>query len=220
MSDRLALWAAKLNELEIGRFVPDGNAIIYSGISREEGEIEIIRSDRDGVRYSVLFFDNTWGWTDPIPRFILFSLPEPNPAANSVAFPYSYSSSPTNISYSSSPPNIFFEERLLETWLLTAAVGTAIGWRLLGRKHILSLSLTHGVFISKPYAHTSPYKWEINIPFFSINTNPANYDVILVILFFGKEPHQWWDYRLKFRPRDLVSLGPEGISRLITLATL
>jgi hypothetical protein len=216
MSDRLALWAAKLNELEIGRFVPDGNAIIYKGINREEGEIEIIRSDGDGVHYSVLFFDNTWGWTEPIPRFILFSLSEPNPAANSVASPYSYSSFPTNISYSYS----FLEEGLLETWLLTAAVGTAIGWRLLGRKHILSLSTTHGAFISNPYAHTSPYKWEINIPFFSMNTNPANYDVILVILIFGKEPHQGWDYRLKFRPRDLVSLGPDGIDRLITLATI
>jgi hypothetical protein len=147
MSDRLSLWAAKLNELEIGRFVPDGNAIIYKGVNGEGGGIEIIRSDGDGVHYSVLFFDNAWGWTDPTPRFFLFSLAESDQAADLVTFPYSHSFSTMDRG-----------KRSLETWLLTAAVGTAIGWKLLGRKHILSLSLTHGAFISNPFAHTSPYK--------------------------------------------------------------
>jgi hypothetical protein len=209
MSDRLSLWAAKLNELEIGKFVPDGNAIIYSGISREEDEIEIIRSEGDGVHYFVFFLDNSCGWTDPTPRFLLFSLAESDRAADLVTLPYSYSFSTMDS-----------EKRSLETRLLTLAAGTAIGWELLGRKHILSLSLTHGAFISNPYAHTSPYKWEINIPFFSMNTIPANYNVILVISFHSKDRRLRWDYRLKFRPRDLVSLGPEGIDRLITLATL
>jgi hypothetical protein len=152
MSDRLALWAAKLNELEIGRFVPDGNAIIYNGISREEDKIEIIRSEGDGVHYFVLFFD---GWPDPTPRFFLFSLAESDRTADWVTVSYSYSDS---------------EKGSLETWLLTSAVGTAIGWELLGRKHILSLSLTHGVFVGNdPYMLARPCKWEINIPFFSVN---------------------------------------------------
>ncbi len=209
MSDRLALWAAKLNELEIGRFVPAGNAIIYSGISREGDEIEIIRSDGDGVRYSVLFLDNSCGQADPIPRFLLFSLAQSDRAFDLVTFPYPHSFS-----------TMGNEKGSLETWLLTSAVGTAIGWELLGRKHILSLSLTHGAFISNLYAHTSLYKWEINIPFFSKDTNPADYNVILVISLFSKDRHYRWDYRLKFRPRNLVSLGYEGIARLITLVTL
>jgi len=202
MSDKLALWAAKLNELEIGRFVPEGNSIIYSGISREKDEIEIIRSEGDGVHYFVLFFD---GWPDAIPRFFLFSLAESDRTADLVTVSYSYSDS---------------EKGSLETWLLTSAVGTAIGWELLGRKHILSLSLTHGAFISNPYAHDRPYKWEINIPFFSMNTIPADYNVILVISLVSKDQHLRWGYRLKFRPQNLVSLGHEGISRLIALATL
>jgi hypothetical protein len=206
MSDRLALWAAKLNELEIGRFVPNGNAITYMGMRGKKEGIEIIRSDGDGVHYSVLFLDNSYGWTDPIPHFFLFSLAESDRAADLVNS-YSFST-------------VDSERGSLETWLLTSAVGTAIGWELLGRKHILSLSLTHGASISNPCAHTSPYKWEINVPFFSTNTNPANYNVILVISFFNKDHHQRWDYRLKFRPRDLVPLGSEGINRLITLATL
>jgi hypothetical protein len=213
MSDKLALWAAKLNELEIGRFVPAGNAIIYSGTGEEE--IEIIHSKGDGVHYSVLCLGNTVDWPDPIPRFILFSLSESDQDTNSVIFPHPYSpflfSPLTNI-----------RKRPLETWLLTAAVGTAIGWELLGRKHTVALSLIHGAFISSPYPCPSPYEWEINVPFFSVNTNPANYNVTLVILFFdkGKKPHQCWDYRLKLPPRDLVSLGYDGINRLITLATL
>jgi hypothetical protein len=207
--DRLSLWAAKLNELEIGRFVPDGNTIIYSGISREGDEIEIIRSEGDDVHYFVLCLDNSCGRADPTPSFLLFSLAESDRAADLVTFPYLHSS-----------PTMDGEKGSLETWLLTLAVGTAIGWELLGRKHILSFSLTHGVFISNPFAHTSPYKWEINIPFFSMNTIPANYSVILVFSFFSKDQHLRWDYQLKFRPRNLVLLGHEGISRLIALATL
>jgi hypothetical protein len=58
------------------------------------------------------------------------------------------------------------------------------------------------------------------IRLFSMNTDPASYNVSLVISFFSKDRHYRWDYRLKFRPRNLVSLGYEGIARLITLATL
>jgi hypothetical protein len=194
MSDKLALWAAKLNELEIGWFVLDGDAIVY------DGRMTVIRSD--GVCYSVFCWDNNWGWSaEPPPLAFVFYLPDG--AGGSVNSPADLGGKP------------------LETWLLTTAVATALGWKLLDKHYRLHLSLDHGVLIGRDSIASSPYQWGLCIPFFSLDTDPATYEVELSILLpCGAKGGSWREHLITLPPKSVVSLGCKGIDSIVTLVLL